>query len=320
LRLLFQQKKKEQNAMPPPSALPDMTAALAAKVVAPASDAATLSSLYADMAAAWAAHGPDEAAIASTAHYYDGSAPPRPLAYTAFSPPLAPAAVRLLAFFLLQTPDGDDPASGGPALAAAAMAAADAVAAVLPPSARLHRSRPAGLHLTLFMTSQPFALCGDPFGDHQQDGGQEQDSAVLGAPAPGVVEREVEATRALAAATRPARPAFVTHSIALARSGALLLLLTEAGGGSVVSDLRARARTAFPAAPPTQATILHVTLGRLLSPLEASDSTTVAAVAAAAAAATERVKGMRWSPGALSHICEEVFATVAGPRVDAPFL
>jgi len=314
----------------PPSSLPDMSAALRAKITASSSDAATLVSLYAGMAAAWAAGGPDDAAVAATAAYYEaGSAPPRPFAYTAFSPPLAPSAVRLLAFFLLDgRDDGDDAnaTSGGAALATAAVAAADAVAAALPAAARLHRSAPAGLHMTLFMTSQPFALCPDPFavegGGEGGASGVQAAAAALGEPAPGVVEREVAATRALVAAT-PARPALVAHSVVLAPSGALILLLTEADGGDLISSLRARARAAFPGAPPSQATIMHVTLGRLLSPLAEGPgggaAAAIPAVAAAAEVATARVRGMRWSPPALSHICETVFATVAGPRADAPF-
>ncbi len=316
-----------------------MSAALAAKVAAPASDRATLSAVYAGMARDWADAGPTPAALAATAGYYssEGTPTPHPLPYAAFAPPLAPGAVRLLAFFLLPRGGGGGGDGGGPALAAAAIAAGDAVAAALPPGARLHRSPAPGLHLTLFMTSQPFALCPDPFEAAGEGGGVEGGAAaeeedggalppLLGAPRPGVVAREVGAAVALvssAGAGAGRGPTFQAHSVVLAPSGALLLLLTEVvedkGRHGVAAALRAAARAAFPRAPPSQPTIFHVTLGRLLSPLGPGDGPAIAAVAEAAKTASETVRGMRWSPPALSHICEEVFATVAGPRTDVEF-
>ena len=310
--------------MPAPEPAPplaDFSAALAAKVAAPASDAATLRSIYEGMARDWAEGGPTPAALAATAQFYSSDNPPAPRPYSSFTPqPLAPGAVRLLAFFLLPREGGTATDGGGSALASAALAAADAVAAALPPGARLHRSTPPGLHLTLFMTSQPFALCRDPFSVDGGGGGGE-DGGLLSAPTPGVVEREVAATAALAAGV-PRGPALEAHSVVLAPSGALLLLLTEVeeegegtDGGGVVAGLRRAARAAFPGAPKgSQSSILHVTLGRLLSPV--ADARAIAAVAAAAKAATATVRGLRWSPPALSHISETVFATVAGPRVD----
>jgi len=308
------------------------------------------------MATAWAASGTTDAALAATAGYYSSDCPPVPLAYSQFSPPLAPGAVRLLAFFLLPPragPHGGDVGDGGGlALANAAVAAGDAVVAALPPTAaaRLHRSTPPGLHLTLFMTSQPFALCPDPFAVVGGGGGEEAakaggaggGAAAVGAPAPGVVGREVAATRALAAGR--AGPVFEADCIVLAPSGALPLLLVDVGGGEggvskpaasadaraseageaassgggEVARLRAAARAAFPSAPRSQPSIMHVTLGRLLTPV--GDAATIAAVASAAAEASRKVKGLRWAPRALAHICEEVFATVQGARADAPFV
>ena len=82
--------------MPPsthPATRPDFSAALAAKVAAPASDAATLRTVYAGMAAAWADAGTNEAALRATAGYYSDASPPTPSPYAHFAPPLAPGAV-----------------------------------------------------------------------------------------------------------------------------------------------------------------------------------------------------------------------------------
>ena len=215
--------------------------------------------------------------------------------------------MRLLVFFL---------EDAGSALAVAAQAAAAAVVRALPPSARVHTSPRYGLHMTLFMMSQPFDLTPDPFGDAEGGGGDGgADSSppdALGTPARGVVEREVAAAAAIASSIPP--PTLVAHSILLAPSGVLLLVLTEKGDAGVVGRLRARARAAFPTAPPKQPSIMHVTLGRVLSPLGVEEA---AAAAAAAAAASDGVRGLEWAPAAVSHVCETLFATVAGPRVDA---
>ena len=269
-------------------------------------DASRLATLYTSMAADAVGQGLDAAAVAATAPYYEidrASSTPLPLSYTAFTPPLAPAAVRLLVFFLEGSPGAD-------ALHAACDAAMTAAKASLPRGAIVHASALRGRHMTVFQTSHPQALCPTPLVTNA-DGSARAAAPPPGPPPPGAVDAEIEAARALAAAHAP--PTLVGHSIALARSGALLLLLTEAGGDGRVAALRAAAATTFPGCGVRQPAIMHVTLGRVLTPLTAAD---VLAVANAVAPASAAAAGVECTPRAVSHVCEETFATVAGPRVD----
>ena len=259
------------------------------------------------MAADAVAQGLDAAAVAATAPYYKvdrSSSTPLPLSYTAFTPPLAPDAVRLLVFFL-------EGSSGADALHAVCDAAVAAATAALPRGAVVHTAARCGRHMTVFQTSHPQALCPTPL-KANDDGSARAAAPPPGAPPPGAVDAEINAARALAAAHAP--PTLVAHSIALARSGALLLLLTEAGGDGRVSALRSAAATTFPGCGVRQPAIMHVTLGRVLTPL--TPAAEVAAVAAAIAPASAAVAGVQCTPRAVSHVCEETFATVAGPRVD----
>jgi hypothetical protein len=254
------------------------------------------------MAAKTLATGLDAGAVTATAPYYERrgggeGVSPSPLAYAAFTPPLAPAAVRLLVFFLK-----DD------ALHAACDAAVDALRAALPARAAFHASLPSGRHMTVFQTSHPQCLW---------PGVGTSSVPPPGAPTAGAVSAEVAAARALAAATRP--PRLIAHSIVLAPSGTLVLLLTEGGGGEaggVVASLRAAAAAALPGCPVRQPAIMHVTLGRVLTELRVEEAREAAAAAARAVAAA---RGLGFTPAALTHVCEATFATVQGPRVDAPW-
>lgn len=289
-------------AASPPSPAPHLKHRVGLSLEAQA-DAEKLATLYTSMATKTLSSGLDAGAVTATAPYYrrggDGGASPAPLDYTALTPPLTPESVRLLVFFLESA-----------TLHAACDAAVAALRKSLPAGAALHASLPGSRHVTLFQTSHPQCLW---------PGGAYMRAAVPppGAPAPGAVDFEVAATRALAASHPP--PRLTAHSIALAPSGTLLLLLTEGGGGDdgappggVVAALRSAAAAALPGCPVRQPAIMHVTLGRMITDLSVQ-----AAREAAAAVARVPVAGLAFTPSCLSHVCEATFATVQGARVDA---
>ena len=101
-----------------------------------------------------------------------------------------------------------------------------------------------------------------------------------------------------------------------ASSGTLLLCCVERT--AALPGLRRRCRAAFPGAARKQSSIMHVTLGRILTaePLPEAVVTTISEKAVEWSA---RVRGMQWSAPALTHIQEESFSTVAGPRTALPW-
>ena len=106
------------------------------------------------------------------------------------------------------------------------------------------------------------------------------------------------------------------HSVVFAGSGTLLLCCVERS--AVLPRLRRHCRAAFPGAARKQSSIMHVTLGRVLT-AEPLPDTVVAAISEKAAEWSAKVRGMRWSAPALTHIQEESFSTVAGPRTEFPW-
>ena len=70
--------------------------------------------------------------------------------------------------------------------------------------------------------------------------------------------------------------------------------------------------------PGKQSSIMHVTLGRVLT-AEPLPEAVAARMSEKAAEWSARVRGMRWSAPELTHIQEESFSTVAGPRTAFPW-
>ena len=105
------------------------------------------------------------------------------------------------------------------------------------------------------------------------------------------------------------------HSIVFANSGTLLLCCVDHSGN--LAGLRQRARETFKGAAARQSSIMHVTLGRILT-AEALPEPVAASISEAAAKWSAQVKGMRWKPDALTHVIEEAFSTVAGRHTPLP--
>ncbi len=101
------------------------------------------------------------------------------------------------------------------------------------------------------------------------------------------------------------------HSVVFAGSGTLLLCCVERT--ATLPGLRRRCRAAFPGAARKQSSIMHVTLGRVLT-AEPFPEAVAAQLREKAAEWSDKVRGMRWSAPELTHIQEESFSTVAGPR------
>lgn len=314
--------------------------------------------------------------------------------YSEFSPPLAPAAIRLLLFFLDGEASDADPGVG--LLRAAGDAAVKAALAELeeldrereqreengatkenhrdssgsPPfpfpslASALHVTP--GRHMTVFQASHPASIVPDSTSTSTSSAEEEGEGAkkekgsekkgnhddgalvLLGAPPEGALAREVAAAREAALAVG-APPRLVPHKVFLARSGALLLTLTEeaaaAGGekgeeregeggegargtrpllsGGRVAALRREASLRMPRASKRQPAILHVTLGRLLAPLPSAEAAARVSKASEAAAKPFLLKAKEtrqaWVPSALAHVVENTFASVDGDNVLLPF-
>ncbi|GAB4818250.1 hypothetical protein N2152v2_005296 [Parachlorella kessleri] len=106
------------------------------------------------------------------------------------------------------------------------------------------------------------------------------------------------------------------HRLLMADSGTLLLCSVDRSGN--LARLRARLRASFPGAPSTQSSIMHASIGRILS----TEQLTVAEIERVQAACdrwSEQLRGMQFDPEVLYHICERTFTTVEGPRIPLPF-
>jgi len=315
--------------------------------------------------------------------------------YSEFSPPLAPGAIRLLLFFLDGEGSDCDPGAdllraAGDAAVRAALAELEALdgeeeeaekeergkgkdvdSSPFPSLASAFHATP-GRHMTVFQASHPASVVPDSTSFAEEDGEGEKEkveeegnsgggggngggkSTPLGAPPEGALAREIAAAREAALAVG-APPRLVAHRVFLARSGALLLTLTEeAGGGGEegkrgeeemrgeeekrgesrgggrgrrqgggrVAALRQGAALRMPRASKRQPAILHVTLGRLLARLPAGAAARVSKAAEEAAKPfLLRAKESRqaWVPSFLAHVVEDTFASVDGESVLLPF-
>lgn len=293
--------------------LPDMSAALKAKVAvsdADQADPGRMASVYDSMAAKFAASGLSLPAVHAVRQYFtnlSGPGPAEALHYGSFPTPLPPNAVRLCVIFFQQA---------NPHLASLVHQAAQEVMQALPPGTKVHVSDPGHYHITTYMTSQPHTIRPNPFdpGAALPETLTPDELMVRAAPDPAIVQREVEIMRKEASIT-PA-PRFKVHRLLLADSGTLLLCSVDVSG--VMAGLRRRLRDAFPGGPPRQSTIFHASLARIVSPEELSPQT-VARVQAVCDGWSERLRGMEFRASALHHVIEEVFTTVEGPVVRLPF-
>ena len=332
-------------------------------------------------AAAGAEAGEEDGAAAAAASRKRRRRTAKPSAkrYSEFSPSLAPAAIRLLLFFLDGEASDADP--GVDLLRAAGDAAVGAALAELEeldgereaereeqedgatkenesdsgspfPSLASALHVTPGRHMTVFQASHPASIVPDSTsaedgegakkegekGNHDGGGGGDcGDDALLllGAPPEGALAREIAAAREAALAVG-APPRLVPHRVFLARSGALLLTLTEeaAGGeekgegatrrsGGRVAALRREASLRMPRASKRQPAILHVTLGRLLAPLPSAKAAARVSKAAEEGAKPFILKAKQsrkaWVPSGLAHVVENTFASVDGESVLLPF-
>ena len=105
------------------------------------------------------------------------------------------------------------------------------------------------------------------------------------------------------------------HSIVFANSGTLLLCCVDHSGN--LAAIRQKLRAAFRGAASRQSSIMHVTLGRVLT-AEPLPEHTAASIAEAAAKWSSEVRGMRWRCTALTHVIEEAYTTVAGRHTLLP--
>ena len=220
-----------------------------------------------------------------------------------------------------------------------------------------------GRHMTVFQASHPASIVPDSTslaaaeeeedgeeGEKEKVGGgntaaaagdnaSSQLNTLLGAPPEGALAREIAAARDVALSVG-SPPRLVAHRVFLARSGALLLTLTEGeaseegegdGGGKKkerqsggrVAALRREAALRMPRASKRQPAILHVTLGRLLAPLPSAEAAARVSKAAEEAAKPFLLEAKQtqkaWVPRFLAHVVEDTFASVDGESVLLPF-
>ncbi|KAK9794968.1 hypothetical protein WJX73_009426 [Symbiochloris irregularis] len=121
--------------------------------------------------------------------------------------------------------------------------------------------------------------------------------------------RPCAAWRQLASECPP--PQFKVHSILFASSGTLLLCFVDLSGRLL--EIRRRARSSFPGACEKQSSIMHMTLGRVLTG-RAMTSEEVHSVRAKCKHWTSRLQGNVFAPTQLWHCQEYTFTTVEGKR------
>ena len=306
-------------------------------------------------------------------------AKPEAKKYSEFSPPLAPAAIRLLLFFLDGRESDSDPGvdllrAAGDAAVTAALAALEELdgeeeeeeeeevkekgghngremdnneRSSFPSLASAFHATP-GRHMTVFQASHPASIVPDSTSlvsvedgegekEAEEGGNNNDEGALFGKPPEGALAREIAAAREAALAVG-APPRLVADRVFLARSGALLLTLTEEAAGEEkegekeeerrrsggrVAALRKEAALRMPRASKRQPAILHVTLGRLLAPLPSVEAAARVSKAAEEAAEPFLIKAREsrkaWVPSFLAHVVEDTFASVDGESVLLPF-
>lgn len=291
------------------SSLPDLSAALKAKVAASfeeQADPEKLRAIYDKMAEKLFFEGLDLEAIRSQSVYFhdvdpSSAVPPTPLSYADFPGiPLPSGSVRLSVLYQ------DDFAVNEPFYKAAR-----AIAACLPPGTKVYLNRPEHYHLTVFMTSQPHDCRPNPFDPAQGGWDAAKPNPV---PPADVAEKEFGVVQRLAAALE--KPELEVYKLVLTNTGTLLLCCTERTGA--VATLRSQFQAAFPGAPDRQSTILHMSLFRILTP-EPMDFMARSAVNEEITRWNAKLGGVVFTPDFLWHVHEEEFTTVQGPRRKFPF-
>ncbi|GLC33614.1 hypothetical protein PLESTM_000092000 [Pleodorina starrii] len=260
--------------------------------------------LYGKMADEFAATDLNPKAIEPLKSWFHGmnaeGETPWPRKYTEFEPPLGLGAVRLLVIPLDESPV---------VLRIAASVTAD-VMRLLPEGTKVFANARGNYHCTVFHTSQPTDPRPDPT---RPDGGTDlsQEPSRRRLPTAAEWKREADIVRQLVAATPV--PVLRLERVVQASTGVLLLTWTEVGDSSVVSDLRRRLREAFPGASTKQATIIHSSLLRVMSPGPLGREA-VAAISEACRRWTAKLRGTRYSPRTLWFIRETEFSTIEGDR------
>ncbi|GLI59704.1 hypothetical protein VaNZ11_001649 [Volvox africanus] len=225
---------------------------------------------------------------------------PWPKKYTELEPPLQFGSVRLLV-----VPLDDSPV----VLRIAASVTAD-VMRLLPEGTKVFANARGNYHCTVFHTSQPSDPRPDPT---RPDGGTDVslEPSRRRVPTEAEWKQELEIVRQLVSATPV--PVLRLERVVQASTGVLLLTWTEVGEGAVMSDLRHRLREAFPGASTKQASIIHSSLLRIVSPRPLGRPA-VDAISAACRRWTAKLRGTRYSPKTLWFIRETEFSTIVGER------
>lgn len=171
-----------------------------------------------------------------------------------------------------------------------------------------HRSRPSHYHVTIFMTSQPHVLRPDPF--------RYSDDAAWIGPSDDTLDREIQTMKDIVG-TVSSPIILEIYKILLADSGTLLLCLLDISRDSPIYRVRNRFRESFPGAPPKQSTIYHISLGRIVTPLQLCRKQR-GRIHNLCSHWSNILKGRRCVVNELHHVIEEQFTTVDGHRTSLP--
>lgn len=258
---------------------------------------------YTAMAESFRREGLDPAAVVANRKYFGGLSGAAgewrtawPREYADLTPPLPFPSVRLVVL----------PLSTCPRLRNLATAAAAAMSRELPAGCISHLQPPNSLHVSVFFVSHPSDVRPDAI-----RGGEEGSSFADIAPSAEAVVLEQEAVRS-AVQSVVRRPRLVVEGVVFSRSGTLLLLFVEEGGG-VVRRLRSDLRDVFKGAPAKQPNILHASLLRLLSP-ETLPAECLKDINRVCEEWTVKLRGQIFEPEHLWFVHEREFATVSGEK------
>ena len=178
----------------------------------------------------------------------------------------------------------------------------------LTPDHVYHESRQSHYHTTLFMTSRPDDMRPDPWSP---------DTAVSkqhGGPSVDIVEREIQMMKDIVGTVSP-QIVLEVYKILLADSGTLLLCLLDTSDR--IHGIRKSFRESFPGAPPKQSTIYHMSLGRIVTPVQFSREQRHH-IQSLCSTWTERLQGRTYVLEELHHVIEDQFTTVEGERTALP--
>ncbi|KAG2494072.1 hypothetical protein HYH03_007715 [Edaphochlamys debaryana] len=260
--------------------------------------------LYARMAAEFKANDLNAKAIEPLVSWFHGvdveGETPWPKKYPELDEPLQFGAVRLLVI----------PLDDSPVILRIAAAVTADVMRLLPEGVKVFANARGNYHCTVFHTSQPTDPRPDPA---TPNGGVDLAAPPAARRLPTASEwaRELAMVQKLVADTPV--PTLRLERVVQASTGVLLLTWTEVGTNSIVTDLRARLRKAFPGASTKQASIIHSSLLRIVTP-HPLGAAAVEAVSAACERWTERLRGTLYKPKTLWFIREAEFSTITGER------